>query len=166
MPTFTNQDNQAFILHPPGDYIFRVVGMESGIQTGSGKTAGSPYWELKLSIEGKGGVVFERLIDHPSCGWKIDTFLKSTGAAPPPGTPFEFEADTAESAGCLWINPIGLRGHAHLIVDEYQKTGSTEKMKRNKVGAFLTDKPKLPRHVEPKSEPEPAAASADDEPLF
>jgi len=166
MPKFTNQDNQAFIVHPPGDYVFRVVGMESGIQTGSGKTAGSPYWELKLAIEDNGGCVFERLIDHPSCGWKIDTFLKSTNAAPPTGTAFEFEADTAESAGCLWIDPIGLRGHCHLIVEEYTKTGTTEKRTRNKVAAFLTDKPKLPRHVEPKSEPEPAAAPAEEEPLF
>lgn len=159
MPVFQNQDNQAQILHPPGDYKFRVVGMESGIQTGTGKTVGSPYWELKLAIEEKGGVVFERLIDHPSSNWKIDTFLKCTAAAPPTGTPFEFEQQAAEAAGVLWVNPVGLRGWAHLVVDEYTPNGSTEKRKRNKVGTFYTDKPKLPRAEIPATEQAPPPAS-------
>lgn len=160
MPTFTNQENQAFVLHPPGDYVFQVTGIETGIQGGTGTTAGSPYWELKLAIEGNGGVVFERLIDHPSCNWKIDTFLKCTGAAPKPGASFEFDEDAAAASGCLYINPIGLRGHCHLIVDEFQKAGSTEKRKKNKVGTFHTDKPKLPRAESPTPAPAPAAAPA------
>jgi hypothetical protein len=161
MPKFTNQENQAFIVHPPGDYVFRVVAMESGIQTGNGKTAGSPYWELKLAIEQKGGVIFERLIDHPSCSWKIDTFLKCTGAAPEVDAPFEFEVDAAQAAGCVWINPVGLRGHCHLIVDEYTPTGKTEKQRRNKVATFHTDKPKLSRLETPKAQ-EPATAQGAD----
>jgi len=160
MPTFNNQDNQAFILHPPGDYVFRVTGIESGIQSGTGVTQGSPYWELKLAIEDKGGVVFERLIDHPSCNWKIDTFLKCTGAAPKPGESFEFDEDAAAASGCLYINPIGLRGHCHLVVDDWSPKGSTEKKKRNRVGTFHTDKPKLPRAEAPASSQDPAPASA------
>jgi hypothetical protein len=164
MPTFTNQENQSFIVHPAGDYVFRVTGMESGIQSGQGKTCGSPYWELKLALE-KGGVVFERLIDHPTCSWKIDTFLKCTGAAPAPNTPFEFEESAAESAGCQWINPVGLRGWCHLIVDDYQKAGSTTPIKRNKVQTFFTDKPKLQRIEEPKPEPVTAPVAEDDIPF-
>lgn len=156
MPTFKGQENQAFVLLPPGDYQFEVVEMESGIQTGNGKTAGSPFWELKLRITDKGAVVFERLIDHPTCDWKIDTFLKSTNAAPEKGQAFEFVETAAHDAGCQWIDPIGLRGWCHLIVDEYTKQGAKEATKRNKVGAFLTDKPKLPRvaKAEPVSAPE------------
>jgi hypothetical protein len=158
MPVFRNQDNQSFVLLPPGDYVFRVVGMESGIQTGTGKTAGSPFWEFKLMIEGKGANVYERLIDHESTGWKIDTFLKCTGQTPPVNAPFEFEEQAAEAAGVHWINPIGLRGHCALIVEEFTKTGQTEKKKKNRVSVFYTDKPKLPRHeAAPALAPAPAA---------
>lgn len=154
MPTYKAQENQAFILLPPGDYQFEVVEMESGIQTGTGKTAGSPFWEMKLKID-NGGVVFERLIDHPTCDWKLDTFLTSTGAAPPKGKAFEFVETAAHDAGCLWIDPIGLRGWCHLIVDEYTPKGATTPQKKNKVGAFLTDRAKLPRA--PRAEPASAA---------
>ena len=163
MPKFNNQDNKAFVLLPAGDYVFRVTALETGLQTGTGKTAGSPFWELTLEIEDKGAKVFERLIDHETCNWKIDTFLKSTGAAPPVGTAFEFSQEAAESSGCLWIDPIGLRGWCHLIVDSYQKTGAKETTKRNKVGTFLTDRPKLPRiaAAEPETPAEPAAVDDD-----
>lgn len=157
MPRFKNQENQAFVLLPPGDYTFEVVEMEAGIQSGTGKTAGSPFWEVKLKID-KGGTVFERLIDHPTCDWKIDTFLKSTNSAPPNGEAFEFVETAARDAGCLWINPIGLRGWCHLIVDEYTPKGATTPQKKNKVGAFLTDRAKIARA------PQPEPASAAEEP--
>jgi hypothetical protein len=160
MPVFQNQDNKTFVVLPPGDYTFEVVGMESGIQTGTGKTAGSPFWELKLSIEKRdGAMVFERLIDHPTCNFKIDTFLKCTGAAPAHGVAFDFQQDAAESAGILWIDPVGLRGWCHLIEDEFTPKGATKPIKKNKVGSFLTDRPKLARvqKAEPVATPAPAA---------
>ena len=173
MPTFKNQENQTHVLHPEGDYHFTVTGLETGIQSGSGKTVGSPFWELKLAID-KGGVVYEKLIDHPTCDWKIDTFLKCTNAAPPVGVAFEFDADAAASAGIHWIDPIGLRGTCRLIVEEYTKQGTTEKRKINRVGTFYTDKPKLPRAPKPETQqpatdpshvPPPAADPHSDEGL-
>ena len=158
MPTYKGKENQAFVLLPVGDYQFEVTGMESGLQTGSGKTAGSPYWEMKLSIIGKGATVFERLIDHPVCDFKIDTFLRSTGAAPPLGQAFEFMETAAAESGCAWIDPIGLRGWCHLIVDDYTPAGEKVPRKKNKVGAFLTDRPKIARAPKPEPEPAPAAA--------
>lgn len=164
MPVFKDQDNKDFVLLPPGDYVFRVESMECGISTGS-KTAGSPFWEFELAIEDpRGGVVFERLTDHSLCSWKIDTFLKSTNAAPPKGTAFDFSQEAAESAGCVWVDPIGLRGHCQLTVEEYKKVFSTEKYKNNKVAVFLTNKPKLPRAERPKQEEPPIASAPTSEP--
>lgn len=159
MPVFKNQENQSFELLPEGDYVFTVIEMESGIQTGNGKTAGSPFWELKLKIEGKNAHVWERLIDHESCSFKIDTFLKSTGAAPQAGVAFEFDAAAAESAGVLHIDPVGLRGWCKLNVDTYTPPGKPP-IKRNKVQVFYTDKPKLDRAAKPETVAVPAAAPA------
>lgn len=167
MPTFKGQENKTFTLLPAGDYMFEATGIEAGLQTGTGKTAGSPYWELKLAILDKDGnqigTVFERLIDHPSCDFKIDTFLRSTNAAPPLGQAFEFMRNVAETSGVHWIDPIGLRGWTHLIVDEYEpKAGG--KQKRNKVGSFLTNKPKVARAPKPETADEPAAEPETDGP--
>lgn len=166
MPRFNNQDNQAFTLLPSGDYVFEVKAMECGIQSGSGKTSGSPFWEFKLSLTKPGndelrGSVYEKLIDHPSTGWKIDTFVKSSGVAPAVGAAFEFDEQAATDSGCVWIDPIGLRGWCHVNVEEYTKQGETEKRRKNKVASFLTDKPKLPRieREQPVSAPPPPAAA-------
>lgn len=166
MPKFNDSENRAFVLLKPGDYVYRVLSMEHGLQTGTGKTAGSPYWELKLQIEGDaGGLVFERLIDHEVCAFKIDTFLKSAGAAPPLGTAFEFVEEAAEAAGCLHIDPIGLRGWCHITQEDFTKRGETKPMKKNKVGTFLTDRPKLPRAERPPEEAPASAPAGDDEAL-
>jgi hypothetical protein len=164
MPVFTNQENKAFVLRKAGDYPFQVVGMESGLQTGTGKTAGCPYWEMKLKIDdAEGGTVFKRLIDHPSCNWMIDTFLKSAGVEVTEGTAFEFVEDTAESSGCLWIDPIGLRGWFHLGVEEYDSKKSGQKEKRNSVLSFLTDRPKRPRVGQSAPASAPSVDSGDDD---
>lgn len=166
MPKFNNSDNQQFTLLPPGDYVFEVMEMESGIQAGGGKTTGSMFWEFRLRLTKPGneelrGSVWEKLIDHPSTGWKIDTFLKSAGAAPAVGAAFEFVEQAAIDSGCTWIDPIGLRGWCHVNVEEYTKSGETEKRRKNKVAAFLTDKPKLPRieREQPVSVPPPPPAA-------
>ncbi len=163
MPVFKDSENRSYVLLPAGDYVFRVVEMESGIQD-KGKTAGSPFWELKLQIEGKDAIVFERLIDHRDTDWKIDTFLKSSGAAPAKGHAFEFDQQAAAAADCLWINPVGLRGWCKLEVDEYTKPGTTTATKKNKVAVFYTDRPKLPRHQEMAPEPvsAPSVEAADE----
>jgi len=146
MPIYQDRDNQTFVLHPPGEYQFQVVAYETGLSMGA-KTRGSPMWELKILIEQKGGHVFESLIDHEACSWKIDTFLKSTGVVIAKGSAFEFDRAASISMGCTWVNPVGLRGWCHLIVEEFTPQGATSPKKKNKVGAFLTDKPKLPRIV-------------------
>lgn len=156
MPVYQDREAPSFVVHPDGDYVLRVVGCDSKISTGE-KTAGSPQWDLKVVVEGVAGNghVFESLIDHETSAWKIDTFLKSTNSVPPKGAAFDFNEDAANAAGILFIDPIGLRGWAHLVVDEWKGK------KRNKIGVWLTNKPKLPRATpEPKPQPASAPASA------
>ncbi len=137
MPTF-NDSNNKLMFQPPGDYVFTVVKHEAKISNGS-KTAGAPADNLTLEIKAKNGttsVLYETLIDHPSVSWKYDTFLKSAGVQLNKGEMFELTADpNAINA----INPIGLRGWCHVLVDEWQGK------KKNKVDVFYTDREKLPR---------------------
>ena len=139
MPTFNDSDNK-LMFQPAGDYIFTVIGHESKISAG-GKTAGAPTDNLKLELTAKDGTkstMYETLIDHPSTGWKYDTFLKSAGVKLQKGQSFELTADPNAVNG---INPLGLRGHCHVTVDEWQGK------KKNKVDVFYTDREKLPRAV-------------------
>ena len=148
MPKFNDSENRA-PFQPEGDYVFCVTEFEIGISNGQ-KTAGCEKYEVTLEIEGPGNQVFENMIDHESCSWKIDTFLKSAGVKLAKGEAFEFRKDTAERKGVRWVNPLGLRGHCRLIVEEYEKNG--QKRKTNRVAVFYTDKPKLAARVIEKQE--------------
>ena len=151
MPVFNDSNNIPELL-PAGDYVFCVVGFTAGFSTGP-KTQGADKYELELELEPSGKTITENLIDHASCAWKIDTFLKSSGAKLAKGEPFEFIKSKAESAGVKWINPIGLRGWCHVVVEEYNKRDGT-KGKGNKVSVFYVDKPKLePRAIETEETP-------------
>lgn len=158
MPVFKDQENKSFELPPEGDHVFCVEDFESGIQTGSGKTAGSPFWELKLLIETNGSHCWERLIDHSSCDFKIDCFLKSTGVKIPKGQAFEFDHGAAAASGAAFVDIIGLRGWLCIRHEDYTPPGKPA-IKRAKVSVFYTDKPKLPRRLaqpaQPQSAPEP-----------
>jgi hypothetical protein len=141
MPKFKTEEARLPFI-PAGDYIFCVREFEIGLSNG-GKTAGSEKYELTLEIEGKGHTVYENLIDHPSTGWKINTFLKCTGVRLNEGESFEFSKDSADANEVRWVNPIGLRGHCAIIVDEYTAKDGTKK-KRNNLASFYTDRAKLP----------------------
>ena len=161
MPKFNDSENQAPI-QPDGDYIFRVIEFSSGISAGS-KTRGSDDYKLTLELEPSGAKVNERLIDHPSCDWKIDTFLKSAGVQIAKGAAFEFQENRAIASGVPFINPIGLRGWCRIHTETYAKKGEPAEDKgkwtgkSNKVAIFYTDKPKLPR-IDPPVEADPFAA--------
>lgn len=135
MPVFNDSENVPQF-QPEGDYVFRVDDFTIGISKG-GKTAGAEKYDLELALEPSNSKLFETLVDHESCVWKIDTFLKSAGIKLAKGQPFSFRRDEAESNGWAWVNPIGLRGWCRVFVDEYNGK------KRNKVTTFYTDRPKL-----------------------
>lgn len=145
MPTFKNAENVVAVLHPEGDYQFEVVKLEVGQSTGA-NTNGSDKYELTLRIEPTGGRVFETLIDHPSCDWKIDCLLKSAGIVMATNESFEFDPERAAAAGVAWVDAVGLRGWCKLIVEEYTPNNApagAPKKKKNKVAVFYTDRPKL-----------------------
>ena len=97
-------------------------------------------------IEGQDSKIKEQLLDHPSCSWKIDTFLKSAGIRKlAKGQDFEFDEDSADDKDVPWINPMGLRCIAHVIVDESYVSAITKQVvPKNRVSVFYTDRPALP----------------------
>lgn len=143
MPTFQDSDNIPQLL-PEGDYIFCCTGFDIGISTGK-KTSGAEAYDVELEIEPIGKKVTEFMVDHPSCAWKIDTFLKAAGVVLKKGEAFEFREDTAAQRGLRWVNPIGLRGWCKLRVEDYVKDG--QKRQSNKIAVFYADKEKLPARV-------------------
>jgi hypothetical protein len=152
MPSYQykDQEGKSFEVKPAGDYPLRVVGVEFGISQGE-KTRGSEKMDLKLEVENPDGSLsgcsfFETLTFLKSCDWKIDTAVKSLnlligGQPPRKGEAIDFSEHML----------IGLRGWASLVVDEYQGK------KRNKVAAFITNKPKLAKVVEVAEDPDNVA---------
>lgn len=141
MPTFNDSQNIPPLLDP-GDYVFKVVAFECKLSQGT-KTRGSDVFELELAIEPTGKIVYERLIDHPSCNWKIDVFLKSAGIVLAKGQSFEFRKDMAESNNVPWVNPLGLRGWCRLGHKTLPASGTYPERTVNEVTVFYTDKAKL-----------------------
>jgi len=141
MPKFNDATNMPPML-PDGDYIYQVAEFTCGIQNG-GKTGGSDNFKIILHIEPTGNRVHETMIDHPSCNWKIDCFLKSAGIKLTKWEGYEFVQDKAEAAGVRWINPIGLRGWCHIGVETLPAKDNRPAREINKVSVFYTDKEKL-----------------------
>jgi hypothetical protein len=147
MPSFQFQDsdNKTFEVLPPGDYIAEVKGVEFGISRGA-KTGGSDDMTLKLAIDDHpGATIEETLIFHESCGWKIDTFVKSMnlligGKPPAKGDPIEFTEPMVK----------GLRGWV-TVKNEPGRKDPTKLF--NRIAVFITNKEKLVKRVDlPSSE--------------
>jgi len=164
MPRFNDSEAKTFTVAPEGDYILRVTGFERSISKG-GKTAGADLYEAELTIERpEGGRVWEGLIDHDLTSWKIDCFVKCMGIVLPKGAGFEFNKLDADENGVTHVDPIGLRGWAKLIIEEYQSKKTNKVEKKNKVAIFYTDKPKLaPVRPAPAPAAAPSVAGADDD---
>jgi hypothetical protein len=152
--TFTDQENKSFEPLPAGDYVARISECEFGISKG-GKTSGSDTMELTLEVESNGRTikVYETLIFHPSCGWKVDTFVKSFnllvgGRVPAKDENIDFSEHMV----------VGLRGWVTLKQEEYEKRDKSKGVS-NRVAVFITNKEKLPKIV---TVPADAHADADD----
>lgn len=145
MPVFQDTKEPVFFV-PEGDYIFCVVEFTKKYSQGAA-TAGAEQYELKCECEGKGSWFFDTLTVHEKTLWRLEAFLRATGNALKAGQPWSFSRDEAESIGGVYINPVGIRGYAHLIVGQYPAVTGP---KKNKVGAYLAldaKRPKLPPRV-------------------
>lgn len=163
MPVFKNRTKPVFQICPDGEQVLRVVKFERLIQGGSGKTAGSFKYEVTYRNDKLGLEFTDNLIDHESCAWKIDLFLLAFNAQVPLGA-FEFIKPAADKAGVPWVDPIGLQGWAWVSHREYDRTTGPQKGTKGKaaqIETFLTEKPKLPRWVDPAAQ---LPASAPEEP--
>lgn len=129
MPTFN--DSNSFVQNvPPGEYKFEVTDMIAQTSKG-GKTAGADVYRMVLEVQDHGCRVWENLIDHETCSWKIDVFLKSCGIRLNKGEHFEFVKNRADRLNCRWIDPIGLKGRFKL------KLVKKDKGDFNEVEAFI-----------------------------
>jgi len=143
MPEFTYQDEentpQEIIT---GDYPFEILDAEFSICKGK-KCSGSDQIDLKLmayaddTFTTKLTQIWETIILHPKCQWRLDTFLKSAnllidGKPPVKGQAINF---------CPEII-AGLRGWASFAPESDNKTPPTM---RTKVKVWITNKSRLER---------------------
>src|SRR5580692_8792833 len=113
MPQFNDSENK-LMASKPGDYILRVLSFDKKLSKGA-KTAGCELYEMKLGVEQNGSVVsemFDNLIDHDSCHWRWDVFMKSCGVKIAKGESFSFDATDAAQQNIRHIDIRGLRGWA------------------------------------------------------
>src|SRR4029450_503655 len=141
MPIFRDAEPTGTIV-PEGEYVLSVKRFEQNLSTGA-KTKGSDMYEVVFEIEPGKGQCIERLIDHPSTDWKIDLFLKSAGVQLTKGQPYEFNLERAKAKNARWVNPLGLRCWAHVVIESYEKRGGGVGRK-NAVAAFLIGNGKVP----------------------
>lgn len=129
-----------------GDYPFEVVACDFGISNSKGKTNGSETMELKLkffrdaTFEKPVAQWTETLYFHESCDWKVHQFslaanLQVEGRLVKVGDEIEYTENMV----------IGLRGWATCMPEKSTTDASKE---YNRVKVFLTNKEKLPKHVQ------------------
>lgn len=160
MPVFTDSEF-AFQVVPEGDYTLTVFEFSTDLSTGK-KTNGSERFNVVFNIEGTGSKVRETLIDHESCLWKIDAFLKACGIRQlKKGQAFHFEKDRAEELGVPWINPMGLRCQAQIGIDHYTSQRSGKEVEKNVVVTYYTDKDALRPDPELRTKPTDTKAQSD-----
>lgn len=159
MHVFKDRKIEFELLPENREFQFEVIKCESSIAN-KGKTNGCDVRELTLLVDGRVEVSDRFTIPYHEDGTpaltdeklseflnaRIDQFLKATGAVTRIGDTF----DTRDNASY-----IGLRGYLMIKHEEYEARG--QKLKSNKVGIYVTNKPKLPRNV-------PATTSANTDP--
>lgn len=148
MPVFQDSKEPVFYV-PEGDYIFCVTKFEMKYSQGA-KTSGAEQYELTCEVEDKNSHYYETLIAHPSTLWRLEAFLRCVGHPMKSGDGWSFSKDEAVAQGWKWINPLGLRGHVNLRVEEYP-VGSGKR--RNKVNVYYVSKGMLPARVIVAPEP-------------
>lgn len=138
MPIFQDSESP-FEIVPEGDYTLTVFEFTTDLSSGK-KTNGKERFNIIFNIEGTKSKVRETLIDHESCIWKIDAFLKACGIRNlQKGQAFHFEKDRAEELEVPWINPMGLRCRATVGQETYTSNRTGNPVTKNVVLSYDTD---------------------------
>jgi hypothetical protein len=136
-----------------GDYPFEVVGFDTCLCPFGKEEKGSDMVELKLKFYRDEKFTTplaqwtEKLVLHPKWEWKLHQFnvcanVQVNGRLITPGDEFDYNENSC----------IGLRGWATCAPeDDHNKKidDRTNKVKQyNRVRVFITNKPKLAKHVD------------------
>lgn len=150
--------NGEFTLLPPGEYPFRVTGLE--YQRSNASNAPMAKVTLEVEYDGELVNVFDYLVLTKKAEWKLCSFFRSVGMKKH-GEPFVMN----------WSRVVGAMGRAKLYVEKYTKKDGTDG-ESNKVKHYI-DPPgaapaPLPSASSPASQPashvnHPAAASLEDD---
>ena len=139
---FKDSEELRFELLPEGEYAFKIMDAEEGVQT-RGKTNGSDFIKITLAIGIAGKIAAqwpEKIIFHESLDWKTDQWLRC----------INFNGGKLGKGDMVDITPetvIGCRGYIKVVVETYTNASGEEK-DINKVGFWLTGKEPLPRDME------------------
>lgn len=105
---------------PPGDYRLRVI--NAAEETSK---AGNPMIKLRFRVLKENGMegpaVFDYLVFHETCYWRVDHFLQSCGRHPGPGAQLTLHPEQM----------LGWECQAALKVETF------EGVKSNKIAAYL-----------------------------
>jgi len=136
MPKFLyqNAENKEFIKVPAGEYKFRVKNAVNAVSK-----AGNETIELQLEVvegEFKGGIVFDILTFTEKASWRIDTFLKSAGAAPDENE-LEMELDAEDCNGAIVYGRVVVEP----ATDKYKE--------KSKIAAYIAQPKRETKPVKP-----------------
>jgi hypothetical protein len=136
---FKKPEDKEFKLLPDGEYIVQVESVDRGIN------AGDDERDMKFSVEGHTNKLFDSLIERNRMDWKTDRFVECMGMVMEPDANGNCPFFTHFTEDAL----TGLRGWVRVKTEEYNGK------KRNKIDAYLINKPKLAKHIELDAPPVP-----------
>lgn len=136
MPIAREAESQ-YDLVPEGDYILCVFAVTTELSSSMG-TKGAPRFNVVFNIEGTDSKLKEILIEHEKCDWKVTAFVRGAGITEdilPIGAGYSLSKEVAQKHDWKFINPMGLRCHAHIVQETYT-TASGRQITKNKVERF------------------------------
>ncbi len=131
-------DSDAFVLLPEGEYPFVVTKFERGRSAGKGKLPPCNMAILTLRINNE-TTVNEYLVLHTSMEWKLSSFFRAIG-----------QKKHGEKFRMDWTKVLGATGMCKVIVEDYTRDDGTTGQS-NKVDKFLDPSETAPVAAAPRA---------------
>lgn len=159
MPIFEDKENrESYEPVPEGPYRFRILKCTSGTSKWE-KYKGCTDYQFVFELIDHGNQLMKTIVDHKDWTWLFDTLLKSCGIKLQLNQAWDFVKTRADAKRWTWIDPIGLQGWCHVILEDQVDRDKKPKLnadgtpkKVNNIKLFYTDREKLPRHTESPAE--------------